>query len=952
MIAERQIQQFGKLDFGPGAVLLPLCVNGTLDAVKLLLASNGACLMERTPLGVGPVTIAADFGRLDLVELFLSHSEASKELAELGDVVIHGALSKSHFDVVNRLLTKEMIKQISNGHRDGCRRFNALVTSAQYNIKAPLFLIDSGVDPVPSYRCDVQNTPFFAINETHLQFLKYLLQKYHDRFLEYMAPTPRDQGDYKTENCWGRRLRDLIFGVLQSNNDMVFSWLLSSDPILVHMDIERRLEGWTMEGSTAVDYAAAHAADRILDFFFERKLINQTSSNASGIGFYVSASNSMACLDVFERRCENLGNWLDLSAVRYSDNEDTLQFIRRLIHHGCNPNSSRGIIYPVNEAASSGSLECLKLLHSAGANLLPVTAGDSPLALACRASKKQTADWIMAKMDSEGLTLDLDGAVRVLKDCGVGCVASVAGRIIELFPILTTQDISSNSIIDYACTGPDDLRSSDASVVDFVASLLDDPRCHLLSLANNFNPISLRKCANAKQPLFMRFLIERMGDDLFEQKLIAAFKTRYAKDKAEVLKESLKVACSWGSAVLAEWLFKRGVDDIGPLEATHFAIAGAHFPCLKYLIEHYKLDLQNFTKRTDGFQFSLLALTRNLEVTLYPKSPEFASNIRSVANLLIELDPLCVNFHTRGGYSPLCQAAESGDLDLIEILLKAGARTDFEEPGQGRGLAEMLVMNARRDVLEMAFDIVGPGLFKIEHIFAALENLNFDAVNFFLDKIFPDYAKPEIEYADDPENLMVIHRLFRVGADLVPNSGLRVLSFLAARFNLPQHVPSWLLLDNRYFADVPDEDFDAYIMTGLLGSHLHRVPENPFSDGNMLDPYMDVVREAECVGEELFRRLGLLPLLVYAPIGWSAVSASLIMLKAYATVGSSVDYRNKDGKTLLMLAAPECSMEVARWLLAHGCSVHDVDYNGKSVIDYYQSASSPTAAFIRQLALA
>lgn len=689
------------------------------------------------------------------------------------------------------------------------------------------------------------------------------------------------------------------------------------------------------------------------------------------------------------------------SALLAAIDRGRLSCVKWLLDFGCdpanfNPHANEN---PLSHAIYNGHLKIVQLLIESGTHPI-IIIEDRPyyaVHAACTMGQDHIAFWLFNRAVDDGSIVDVDCFDLLVSSAYLRSSSnSFAKAIVKKFPRL--KDIGYKAIDgrsnDDDCSMdetqqilPDSqlLTSSHATIetvldaafktgnLGLACALLTDETFAGITLRTHLNPSTLRYClmnerlesvslivdygeevdvdaynnladedGNLSQEMMQRLYLYNLVFDCFSPYC------PLGSTSEAVMKYALQEAIKLGSLRLTRWLVEEAgvpvetdwIDDSPPL----MALTNSRPDILDYFIDHHGVSLHDprVTARGDGTVLHLAAARCH--------DPEMAKGM--VSKL-----PHAVYTCNAKGETPLAVAAQKYNTKAIERLAAAGARLENDEGDVRASLGafdkfdaqlQSLVPEDRErhflDLVKRLHDSFGSPLFKIEHVPLAIRASLWRATEFLLDKIFPEYCLAGPEHLGDVENLNRIHGLFIRAAE---REYPPLLCMLVQRFCLPEHIPPNLFYEHRFSFDGSYEEWETLYFARAVGTHLHRIPD----DTELIYPVAytnDYGALLECSGDIV--SMPDLPPPTIDPILDACKKCDLRLLKMYVRYGASLERRSRCGATPLLVA---CSgwhghLPIVQWLLSHGCSIFDTDYNGKGVLDYAKS-STEIRTFLQNL---
>jgi ankyrin repeat protein len=240
---------------------------------------------------------------------------------------------------------------------------------------------------------------------------------------------------------------------------------------------------------------------------------------------------------------------------------------------------------------------------------------------------------------------------------------------------------------------------------------------------------------------------------------------------------------------------------------------------------------------------------------------------------------------------PLFEAAKSGNLACVKLVVDVGFPVDFEF--DKKTALDYASTAEITDYLLKAGLTTKPGTFGFDAIDNAFEEDNFEVAARLLD------AVPEID------------RMRVLQQKLMMNAGLKMN---------PAAVQ--MLIDRGADVTLPDADYGSALHTACWQGRETRVVETMVN--LLLDHGADI---------ELWNRHGETPLFEAVEGDWSSpTSVRVLVLR-----GANVNATNKDGQTPLMIAARTGALECLQILLSAGADQNMRDSSRHTALDYAKS---------------
>lgn len=914
--------------------LLSLASNGTsIDHHPLL--RDDKLFKERDNSGRGPLTVAADNGRFDLVEALLKLSGSKIELEELKGRVLLGAIYRGNVKLVQKLLEGGAIVDSLDSDLDAPLEAAARIG----NIDIFKLIIKAG--GIPFRDNPTWSALHCAMAADRLDFVKWAFSEYREQILGSMA-----------------LIKYLLDWAVVGDAVDVLRWLTNAPEaaefdfavwLKVRLIMDRRSTNAAHARLNLIEFICAFGCVELvkwcLDEFAMRDIGEHEIDTAPWCRL-PSTPERCALLAIENGHFEILDLLFERGLVITASNSfysRQLWFLAaRVGHIGVlrkNLEAGRDISYlstyrltAVSEAAMHGQLEAVQFLVENGAILSDDGPSTSPLLTACDRGHETVAVWLRDYMLKVGLEKDVLSG-RVVTAC-------VGGRLFDFIMWLSNrllnllEDVENReSLLDIP------LLEGQAA---FVQKLLDEPSLNI-SIQSNCSLMTLLQCVSRGHEECVKLIVERGGDDFVNHP--AFYTYRHG---------SLWHSCfQYNSQELWQWLLRHRPTAISsgwaPGEPASMAVQFGRLDMLETLIERFGVSLTDARIKADG-----IGTTLHLAARICKTPAMITFLLKSLPAALKSLDSF--------GRTPLLVAAAHSNKEALVTLVKAGAElhvADFS----GADLLELLY-TTDRDGQAMSYlfrkcpEYFHRQYFRPKHIHMAASKADPGFLAHLLNHVFPDFAPTNGLH--DELSLSHIHYLY-CKATLHELHDLLV--WLARRYNHPEHLPPRLVYELRMYQSLtnPHRWKELYYL-GIVGRFMQAASID-FGVANQDEAAEDEVVPLDDSGDSIAKTIyggkfrvatieaQLRPAVTDGLIA-ACLTGNLKLVSLYHKFGASLQRRKPSvGITpiLAACAAPGPKLKLLTWLLSKGCCIFDTDFAGNGALQFMAPGDPAAKAFVKDL---
>lgn len=887
----------------------------------------------RDDAGRGPLTVAADNGRLDLVEALLKSDGSRRELKELKGRVLLGAILKRHTSVLETLI--QVDNTIINS---SCFDFDSPLEAAARtgNIEAFKLLLAAGATLFRSE--PTWSALHGAVAADRVDFVKWAFMEHRERILGSSS-----------------LLKYLIDWAVLGDAVDVLRWLVNAPEasefdartwLKVRPIMDRKLTSGPPKCLYLIEFICTFGCSELLAWCldeFAMEGVNEPES-ISPWSQLPSTPERCALLAIENGHPHLLPMLFDHGLVISTDDGfhcrglwfvaarvGNIELLEKGLAAGRDISSlSNNRLPAVSEAAMHGQLEAVKFLTNHGATLSHHGPNASPLQLACDRGYETVALWLRDRMIEDKLETEVLSS-RIIHACVGGRLFDCIMWLSERIPDMMAKVEHKDTLLDVP------LLEGQAS---FVRRLLDEPTLRV-SIRSHCSPMTLLQCVSRGHEECVKLIVEKGGDEFVNYPAFYTYRPG-----------SLWHSCfQYNSQELWKWLIHNRPKAISsgwaPGEPASMAVQFGRIDMLRTLIANFDVSLTHPKLQIDGFGTALHLAARLC------RSP-------AMIGFLMEALPDALETLDSFGRTPLLVAATYANKEAIVALVKAGAEIHGED-FSGADLIDLL-FTADREGQALAYlfrncsESFNRVYFRPKHIEMAATKPDPAFLSHLLDHVYPDFAHPQKSSA---LGLSHIHYLF---TKATLHELHDMLIWLAKRFNRPEHLPPKLFYELRMYQSLTNAPrWKELYYLGLVGRYMQGKPAalveaEEEHDALLEDPMNgsgDQIPNEHFFGGR-FHDAGVLSQLRPAAADGliaACLAGNLKLVSLYYSFGASLQRRHSVSGITPVLAACASSgpkLKLILWLVSKGCSLFDTDYAGNGVLHYMSPGDPLAQAFLRE----
>lgn len=889
--------------------------------------------------GRGPLTAAADNGRLKLVEALLKSDGSRRELEELKGRVLLGAISKGHTTVLEKL-----VQVGSSVLNSSCFDFDSPLEAAARTGNIEAFKLLEAAGAIAFRSEPTWSALSGAMVADRVDFVKWALAEHRGiilgslSLLKYLV-------DWAVLGDAVDVLRWLVNAPEASEFD-VRSWL-KVRPIL-----DRRCESGPPKRLFLIEFVCAFGCSELLAWCLDEFATNGVSSDDPMAPWSQLPSTPERCaLLAIENGHHHLLPTLFAHGLSIStDNRfhcrelwfaaarvGNIELLERGLAAGRDVSSlSSNRLPAVSEAAMHGQLNAVKFLLDRGASLSHGGPNASPLQVACDRRQEEVALWLRDRMFADGLECEVLSS-RIVHACVVGRLFDLLMWLSGRIPNMMAEVEHSETILDIP------LLEGQAS---FVRRILDEPSLQL-SLRSHCSPMTLLQCVSRGHEECVKLIVEKGGDEFVNHPAFYTYRPG-----------SLWHSCfQYNSQELWKWLLLNRPKAISsgwaPGEPASMAVQFGRIDMLRTLIQRFNVSLTSPKLKADGTGTVL-----HLAARLCRSPAMIAFLLEALPDVLETLDSF--------GRTPLLVAASCANKEALVALVKVGAEIHGED-FSGSDLLDLLYpMDREGQALAYLFRNCSENFarvyFRPKHIEMAATKADPGFLSHLLDHVYPDFAGTPNQSSSDL-HISHIHYLFAKATLHELND---MLIWLAKRFNRPEHLPPTLVYELRMYQSLTNAPrWKELYYLGLVGRYMQgrsvasiEEEENEAAERDgvaigPLDSSDDPLPKEPSFSGRFDVSAVLAQLRPAAADGLLAacLAGNLKLVSLYYSFGASLKRRHHFNGITPVLAACASSgpkLKLILWLVSKGCSLFDTDDSGNGVLHYLAPGDPVAKAFLRE----